>query len=1713
MVIVRYCYDIQNFFELIYQNHMTPTNTSIASPTATGGEGIRYENLVQSFFVLSMLIEDGVHGFPNCVIERIQLQGRTAGFQTDDCILFLKNTNLSTEHKYLVSVKKTLSFTKSNEDFRDSLAGMWTDFKNGAVFDPQTDKFAIVTSNLSQTDHNDFVQGVLSFAKHSNTLEELNQKLQSSSQKQEKLAVVKEILQEAYTDTLSDSELLQFLKCLEIIVFDENQHVAVAEGRIRRTINTTDPRSVWNIICQEVSPKNSSAGLITRETISDNLKNTFNSVPSQMREAWHRLNSHKDLIFKTIQTEIADVHIDRSAIVQQVNESVAENKITFITGVPGTGKSAILKESLSSLEDNAKVICLRAEDFRKNSIEAMFQSLGINIPLDTLSSGLSIHPKLVWIIESLEKILETDDKTAFRDLLTLVHEKESWVILASCREYAVDTIIKSFEFLDGNKIAVPEFTQAEFGILSERLPILQNLCEHESIAKLLQNPFVANIAQKLPGVADTHITTVSDFKKAVWSRLIAKDDVQKDGQHMKRHQVFTAIAVDRAKSFSYSVSASKYDASILHLLESDGLILLDETLSRVYLAHDVLEDWALEAFIESKFSAEITPENFFAAIGSERGIQRAFRFWVIGKLKSNESNFLDFVVQILNSEATQAYWKDETMIAILTGGLVANILPSIAQRMTCGKTDLFSRICLLLRCACTTIDPELSDKITNDNDYVKFFTFMLKPAGEAWQTVIQFVLSQCDSCRECHTPITTSKMYADFIGVVKEYARVIKQPKDENQIRLARQMGQFAIAQLTTIQQGDNVYRFSDSGLIDLLVETAILLCGNIKNEITKFVENSVLSHEIRDVSDCGKKFVQAALMGNDRVWFVSKHPELVKQIIRHAVHLPPKKDFWDSFSSRGVADEFGVHDIIGNEYSEEQNSFSPASTSKGPFLALLTCEPVKGIDFIVDLLNDAAKSYFESSLDDGEKYMINLPLNNGQIIQQYCSPRLWFAHREHHSPYAPGVVQNMLMALEFVLVDLLESNEGTLELVAKLVKRILVRSNSVMTTSLLTSLATGFPCKFLDAALPFLRVKEFYELDFQRSWQERHVPQIAHWPDGIHGSNDPAREIYGKEREIALNYKWRKNDIAGLAYYLQVTSCRQQVLEIIDKFKNALTDKDEDSYLKTKLPLIDRRNAVITENPEKDQIIIGPPPQKQTPEQLENLETVNNFNRLVTIEKWAEKAIYNNIGLPDSSDSAEAFVADLKGLQVFLQTVNAAFLQKSIYLGSAVILRWFCNDICEASMCWCWQQINDILSMTANDRDAVTRRVDIYGVLDIVKVLPTFFDTNCDAELTEMRQFIAFLLTCDNVDIRGAAGVAVRTYLWATTPSFAEHCLRGAYHFSQAEKKYPSHVRRVEQNEKIFHEKKDKIRESIVNETTENLPHDFELEVMDSWFLLPVLNTLPFTRKTTSHEQLLDAATNLYLDNIDNHNRRQNGQYQTLSNELSLNLPYLLGEHCFYSETVIDQLSFGKILIDHFDDSLSIIKSLLSKMLALSDEHKKYDLFWDNWNVIASVTKCKIVAGINEGQTRDKSTQETFIDSLFCVDYWNDAYKEELYTHLCRNRAPFVETIRETIEHPDVFNAFVRLLNALPDLFGDDAIDILLMNFTISDAPPIDYVQSPTTRYKVECYVNSLLRKRNEKVTQKISGIIGLLDRLIGKCSPCAFFMREEFLSKKPSI
>lgn len=219
---------------------VTPTN-----PFSTGGGGVRFEWLVATSYLVSLLRAESAHGLPlpwsGAVLE-VRLQQRNRGNPLDDVVVIMGQG--TRQAKLAFQVKHDIRFT-NNALFREVLADCWQHFKS-AGFNSRRDYLGIAIGEKANiVKVRTHIQDVLEWARTSTTEQGFFFRVNKFVQKKRCLDAIQRAFRTA-VGPIPNKRLWEFLKCLVIVPFDFDHP------------GSRDSRDCWNGLCNLIRHKNAS---------------------------------------------------------------------------------------------------------------------------------------------------------------------------------------------------------------------------------------------------------------------------------------------------------------------------------------------------------------------------------------------------------------------------------------------------------------------------------------------------------------------------------------------------------------------------------------------------------------------------------------------------------------------------------------------------------------------------------------------------------------------------------------------------------------------------------------------------------------------------------------------------------------------------------------------------------------------------------------------------------------------------------------------------------------------------------------------------------------------------------------------------------------------------------------------------------------------------------------------------------------------------------------------------------------------------------------------------------------------------------------------------------------------------------------------------------------------------------------------------------------
>ncbi len=1131
-----------------------------------GGGGTNFEQAIQTAFLTTLIIRGNAPlNFANEIIE-VAFQTTNRGYETDDLLVVAKSA--IGQHRLLVQIKNNITFTTDNALFKEVIKAFWKDYNSTALFDKAKDRLIIIKSGFTKEERN-HLKLLLDWANTHATDTDFVTEANRIKGKKVRLDFFRESLKEVNNNiALTDKEIWEFLKCFDVLEYDFTNQNSVDEIYFLNLIKlcksnetTSNEKEIWASISSFVSKLNKDGGSVTIESITnEELYKHFDTKKlSPYFKSIEKLRRDSEVILLPLKNTIGGLHLDRKNISQSISDSVNNFQFTIVTGKPGVGKSAEIKDVLKNEFPSASIFVFRADQFNEPHIANVFSSQGVNETLQDIFSCISLIPDKIIFIDSLEKLLETDPECAFKQLLALLKQFPDIKIIGSSRKYAVDLITQKFgidKMELGNAEVLP-LDENELNIVAKKFPQLLGVLKNEKIKKLLQSPKYLDFAILALNKSDDDYANISltEFKDKLWNSLVKDSTNRTKGFPAKREDAFMEIAINRAKEMKLFTRTVNGDKEAIDLLENDEIIFQENENRRYSPTHDILEDWALVKYVSSKYDEFPIPKELFENLGTEPAIRRAFRLWVEDYLIDDDNKVNELIRASINNNSIDKYWADEILIAVFKSENCASFFSAFETELLVNRTPYhFLNRCLhLIRTAC---------KESNINDGG---SSLLLPVGSGWKEALIFIDKHITKL-EFLSPNICNFLFDWKYLLMFQYSQTSEEEK------LAAK--KIVIYYLNILESAEDYWKQGFVvGRAKELVSVLYQLAEIAKQEITDLMERAFNEKETRGFwrqDSFYKDVITKSVSGLGNQILVENLPELVVKTAWREWKLNPMED-----SKIANSLQIPNRSLRREEYwgIEDNFTFFPSGIYKTFLYNMLWFHRDIGLKFIVDFINYSVEFYVSvKSSNRNNLIEVEIQLNDGTNKKLWGSWELWASYRG--LSVTNYLIESLLMSLEKYLLETAERKTmRSKEILKSTYDYLILNCNNVSVVSVLTSVAIAFPEEVEEALLPLLSVKEFYDWDLTRAIRESESNSNAFEDRNI---------SFAQEERLRMNQlPHRQKYLRGLRdfigeYQLSIRKLNKEIHFVFDKLNKEILK--EDIVWKKTLTEIDIRNLRVGE-------------------------------------------------------------------------------------------------------------------------------------------------------------------------------------------------------------------------------------------------------------------------------------------------------------------------------------------------------------------------------------------------------------------------------------------------------------------------------------------------------------------------------------------------------
>jgi hypothetical protein len=1340
----------------------------VSSPTATGGEGVFFEQHVAAYWLAQLLVRSIPPILTDTGVTEVHFQTEHLGFNTDDFLVVCARAGAANA-RLVGQVKRSFTISAADDECKKAIGDFWKDFKKADPFNPQHDRFVLVTLRGTNTLLENLV-GLLDCARGAADGEEFQRRLSLdgfiSKKSVHQCNELCHIVGALEGTPVIAKDLWPFLRLLHVLSLDLHTSTRQTEAHIKTllALKSTYPdpvasaTSAWDALLAFASEAGPAARSLTRADLPAGLGQAYGEVGANEQRVLTALKNHTEFVLRKIRTTIGPAfHLRRAGIVQKVLAAIEAKQVVLVTGPAGSGKSVVGKEAVAFLSREFFAFGFRVEEFAVAHIDETLHNSQIPARATELQAVLGAQGRKVIVIESVERLLEKPTRDAFSDLMTLAQGDDGLGILITCRDYSVEQVQASFlqaAGIDYAVIEVPPLDDTELQEIQAAFPSLAVPLANPALREILRNPYLIDKALQIPWDAGRPLPeNERDFRAVFWRQIVRADQNPADGMPRQREVALQELAVRRARALSDYVPATGLNAAAIALLKQDSLVVSpDANALLVATAHDVLEDWAILQWIEEQ---HLTDETAFkalsSAIGPHPAVRRSYRKWV-AELVDRDAPAADRLFSAAIAQAdVPAQFRDDTLVSLLKAPSASEFLTRHEAELLANDRAILKRVMHLLRVACVTSPAWLAD--------VRGHSSILSvPEGAVWATVVRLVHRNIGSFGPEDAP--------QLLALIEDAVRGVSwwAPDIDGAEHVAG-IAHWLLPRFDHYRGGDTRQRILKV-IAKIPKADPARLEAVLRGQIKEGRRRDRVAEEFRDILLAGLDGAPAARDLPDLLISVALDTFLATE---ECLRAEPY-----GRSSIGVDLYFGIREHL-------RHDFFPASAFRGPWINLLTHHPRKGLDFLIQVFNHSAEWYAHPRLPDRLEpaWEVELTFANGTTRKQWVNPRLWGLYRG--MSVGPYSLQSLLMAFEQWLLDYGKSHPEGLDAV---LLEILQRSDSAALAAVVASVATAHPHRSGEALLVLLSVQDYIEIDRSRTAGEHQTSSLT----GLFPTLRAENKIYEEERKQSNALPHRKHDLEAAIANLQLGRLAPRAHAIIDRYIAALPapDKRNKHDLTWQLalhrmdfrqydvapdqPAAGKTSAADGERPPKNYIRFEPKPPAPEVQQLidESTKKMGEMNARLGVYMWGLQIFQREAGSADPARWREK-LASAQGMDRTAEHPDNS--RNAPGFVAAVCVRDHWDEMLPEEKEWC---VDVICS-------EISRHADQWGTIDRVQRFSMLADRPCafvvplllskpltEAQTPRVRQAFIAALTHPIDEVRWYVIWGMNDKVWAANPSLA---------------------------------------------------------------------------------------------------------------------------------------------------------------------------------------------------------------------------------------------------------------------------------------------------------------------------------------------------------
>ncbi|PUE27902.1 hypothetical protein B9Z39_09175 [Limnohabitans sp. JirII-29] len=637
------------------------------SPELTGGQGFSFEDAVSSVYVAALLCETTAPGLPGRVVRHVSVQQGSFGQPLDDLIVRAQGTD-QVSITFSVQVKRRLviSAAKTNTDFRETIERAYETLLN-AGFQVSLDKVGAIVGEISEAAKRSF-ETLCEWARADSSSVQFVRKLQTDGAAGDKLShfeAVRDILSSKVAPGELDAATHKLLGHFVLIRLDLLSEGSPTEAQVVASLANTlapvdRPRAddLWRRLLALVRVSQGRAAGYDRKTLVARLNGAFRLTgASSAQGALQAIQQESRLATTEITSSISGLRVPRDTSVQAVVEAAKSPGFVQIGGMPGAGKSVVLRSAVEQLAASGAVLFLKSDRLRGSTWAQYAAASGMtHSNLEELLVELSASGSSVLFVDGIDRV-EVEHRGVLLDLLNTIHSSQllsDWCVVATVRDTGMEplrTWLPARLFSSGVRtLTIDSFDDDEAEELAQAKPALRPLLfGSDSVRAVVRRPFFAAILAKEVDASNAPATSEVDLAALWWERGGYGVDPTRTGY---RRNALVQLAKAGAHQLGRRIPVADVDAQVLSELEADGIVRPVRSGHTVQFSHDIFFEWA---FLQHLVRADDAWPEVIREVGEPPALGRVVELLSQAELAHGE-NWANHLAALEENRRLRSQW-------------------------------------------------------------------------------------------------------------------------------------------------------------------------------------------------------------------------------------------------------------------------------------------------------------------------------------------------------------------------------------------------------------------------------------------------------------------------------------------------------------------------------------------------------------------------------------------------------------------------------------------------------------------------------------------------------------------------------------------------------------------------------------------------------------------------------------------------------------------------------------------------------------------------------------------------------------------------------------------------------------------------------------------------------------------------------------------------